>query len=92
LRVFVAVNDACALGVYEAIQASGKPLDDFCVVGSDGSQEAFDKIREDGVFRGTIDLNPYGAGEMEVEMAYKLINGEEVDASCYCSYADNHVR
>jgi len=81
LRVFVAVNDACALGIYEAIKQSGKSLDDFCVVGSDGSEEAFDKIRENGIFRGTIDLNPAGAGALEVEMAYKLINGEDVDES-----------
>ena len=79
LRVFVAVNDACALGIYEAIRASGKPLDDFCVVGSDGSQEAFEKIREDGIFRGTIDLNPYGAGQLEVQMAYDLIMGNDVE-------------
>jgi len=80
LRVFVAVNDACALGIYEAIRASGKPLDDFCVVGSDGSKEAFDKIEKDGIFRGTIDLNPVGAGALEVDMAYKLIIGEPVEA------------
>ena len=81
LRVFVAVNDACALGIYEAIRATGKPLDDFCVVGSDGSQEAFDKIREDGIFRGTIDLNPSGAGSLEVQMAYDLIMGNEVETT-----------
>ncbi|MBN1265216.1 MAG: sugar ABC transporter substrate-binding protein [Anaerolineales bacterium] len=81
LRVFVAVNDACALGIYEAIRATGKELDDFCVVGSDGSQEAFEKIREEGIFRGTIDLNPYGAGQMEVQMAYDLIMGNDVEAS-----------
>ncbi len=79
LRVFVAVNDACALGIYEAIRATGKDLDDFCVVGSDGSQEAFEKIRENGIFRGTIDLNPSGAGQMEVQMAYDLIIGNEVE-------------
>jgi len=79
LRVFVAVNDACALGIYEAIRATGKDLDDFCVVGSDGSQEAFEKIRENGIFRGTIDLNPSGAGQMEVQMAYDLIMGNEVE-------------
>jgi ribose transport system substrate-binding protein len=79
LRVFVAVNDACALGIYEAIRATGKDLDDFCVVGSDGSREAFDKIREDGIFRGTIDLNPVGAGAMEVQMAYDLIKGNPVE-------------
>ena len=79
LRVFVAVNDACALGIYEAIRATGKDIDDFCVVGSDGSQEAFEKIRENGIFRGTIDLNPSGAGQMEVQMAYDLIMGNEVE-------------
>ena len=79
LRVFVAVNDACAIGVYEAIKASGKPLDDFCVVGSDGSKEAFEKIAELSVLRGTIDLNPFGAGQIEVQYAYDLINGKEVD-------------
>lgn len=79
LRVFVCVNDACALGVYEAIRASGKELDDFCVVGSDGSKEAFEKIRENGIFRGTIDLNPFGAGQMELQMAYDLIMGNEVE-------------
>lgn len=81
LRVFVAVNDACALGIYEAIRATGKPLDDFCVVGSDGSQEAFEKIREDGIFRGTIDLNPKGAGALEVQMAYDLIMGNDVETT-----------
>ena len=79
LRVFTVVNDAGALGVYEAVRASGKDLDDFCIVGSDGSREAFEKIKENGIYRATIDLNPYGAGQAEVEMAYKLIMGEEIE-------------
>lgn len=78
LRVFVAVNDACAIGVYEAIKASGKSLDDFCVVGSDGSKEAFEKIAENSILRGTIDLNPFGAGQLEVQYAYDLINNKDV--------------
>ena len=78
LQVFVCVNDAGALGVVQAIRSAGKNTEEVCVVGSDRTEEAIEQIKKGTIFRGTIDLNPYGAGQLEVEKAYKLINNIEL--------------
>lgn len=78
LKVWVVVNDAASLGVCSAIEAAGRDASDVCVVGSDASPEGIVKVKKGGIYRCTIDLQPYAVGQLELETMYKLIKGEKV--------------
>ena len=68
-KVFQAVNDSGALGVYAAIKAMGKNTSDFYIGGADATAEALSKMKEKGsVYRSTIDIDPYGTGKKCVDV------------------------
>ena len=67
-------NDTMALGVVEAVQASGK---DILVVGVDGIGEAYDSIR-DGGLSATIDSFPYYKSQIASELMLREIAGQEI--------------
>lgn len=54
VKVILCVNDSGALGAYEALQSSGKNLDDMFLGGIDGTDAALEKIQEGGVYRATV--------------------------------------
>ncbi len=69
VKVFQAVNDSGALGVYAAIKAMGKNTSDFYIGGADATAEALSKMKEKGsVYRSTIDIDPYGTGKKCVDV------------------------
>lgn len=70
---FICQNDTAALGVYEALMAAGKDPSKTFVVGVDGLQDAYEKILQNSFFKGTVDANPFGMGELAVETAIKVI-------------------
>jgi ABC-type sugar transport system substrate-binding protein len=57
VKVILCVNDAGALGVYEAVTQAGKATDDFFIGGVDGDPEALEKVAEGGIFRCSIAVN-----------------------------------
>jgi ribose transport system substrate-binding protein len=63
-----------ALGVQEAVNASGK---DILVMGVDGIGEAYDSIRK-GELDATIDSFPKYKGQIAVEMMIRKIGGQEL--------------
>ncbi len=67
-------NDTMALGVQEAVNASGK---DILVVGVDGIGEAYDSIRA-GEMDATIDSFPLYKGQVAVEMAIRQLGGQKL--------------
>ncbi len=74
VKVIAAVTDAGALGAYEAVSAAGKITDDFFIGGLDATQEALDKMMEEGsIFRATVDINPYGNGRELIDFAIQGI-------------------
>ncbi|MFC4596737.1 sugar ABC transporter substrate-binding protein [Cohnella hongkongensis] len=73
VKVVAAVNDAGALGVYEVVKAAKKDTPDFFIGGLDATQEALKKIKEDGIYRATIDIAPVGMGRQIVDTAVKVI-------------------
>lgn len=73
VQVIVAINDAAALGAYEAFMSVGKDGDTFGVFGLDATQEAQAKIKEGGIYRGTIDTKPLARGGLDVDTALKIL-------------------
>lgn len=68
-------NDEMALGAIEAIEASGK---DIAVVGFDATDDALTSIAA-GRMKATIAQKPDVMGQVAVESALKLINGETLE-------------
>ncbi len=70
-------NDNMALGAMEAISAAGRS-DEIMIVGFDAIDDAVEAVKE-GEMAATVAQKPGLMGEMAVETAIKVVNGEEVD-------------
>src|SRR5699024_10433532 len=70
-------NDPMGLGALAAAKAANNK--DVIIYGVDGSPEAKAEIADGSQFVGTGAQSPIQIGEMSVEAAYKIMNGEEVD-------------
>jgi ABC-type sugar transport system substrate-binding protein len=72
--VCIGVNDAGALGAYEAMMATGKANKDTMFFGGlDATPEALDAIKEGGIYKATVDIQPYASGKLFVDTAIKTI-------------------
>lgn len=74
LKAIFCNNDTMALGVVEAVKASGKPI---LVVGVDGIGEAYASIKK-GELSATIDSFPKYKGQIAVEMTIRILGGQKV--------------
>ncbi len=73
---FYANNDGMALGVVEAVKAAG--LDEQVrVFGTDGISDAYASIRA-GELDGTVDSFPVLTGEVAMEVALRLLGGQDL--------------
>lgn len=70
---FVCQNDTAALGAYEALTAAGRDGSNAFVTAVDGLAAAYEKIAEDGIFKGSVNSNPVGMGRLAIETALKVI-------------------
>ena len=75
IKVIQGINDSGALGAYEAVRGAGKNTPDFYIGGNDATHEALLKIKQGGIYRCSVNIDPYGSGQREVEMLYNLISG-----------------
>lgn len=73
---FYANNDGMALGVVEAVKAAGLQ-DQVVVFGTDGISDAYDSIRA-GELTGTVDSFPVLTGEVAMEVALRLVGGQDL--------------
>jgi ribose transport system substrate-binding protein len=76
LTAFYCNNDTMALGVVEAVKASGR-LGKTLVFGTDGINAAYDSIKK-GELTGTVDSFPSLTGEVAVEVALRLLAGQKL--------------
>jgi len=76
IKAVFAHNDEMALGALKAIEASGR---DIMVVGFDATDDAVMSV-EEGKMAATVAQLPSKIGELGVESAFKLIEGETLDA------------
>lgn len=73
---FYCNNDGMALGVVEAVKAAGLQ-DQVAVFGTDGISDAYASI-EAGELTGTVDSFPVLTGEVAMEVALRLVAGQNV--------------
>ena len=71
------MNDAMAMGVYQAILNAGKE-DEIMISGFDGTPEGILAVDEGKIFV-TIDQGPFDQGSKAVAAAIATLNGETVD-------------
>jgi ABC-type sugar transport system substrate-binding protein len=58
------INDAGNLGAYQALKAAGKGPNDAFIFGIDCDPQAVDLIKKGDMYRGCVDTNPQGTGEL----------------------------
>ncbi len=72
INVICGVNDAGALGAYEAVMAAGKDSDTFFIGGCDATEEAINKISSGTIYRATVDSSPYNTGIKFIDTAIEI--------------------
>lgn len=70
-------NDPTALGALAAAKANN--ITDIAIYGVDGSPDAKAEIAEGGPFKGSGAQSPINIGVKSVEVAYKILNGEDFE-------------
>lgn len=78
VNVLVGVSDDAVLGAYEAFVGANRVGDDVCLVGLDAVDEALQKIEEDSIYRGSVDIAPFQSGKNIIETAKKVAEGETI--------------
>lgn len=73
---FYANNDTMALGIVEAVKAADA-LDSVAIIGTDGISDAYASILA-GELTGTIDSFPVLTGEVALEVALRLLGGQDL--------------
>jgi ribose transport system substrate-binding protein len=73
---FYCNNDGMALGVVEAVKAAGL-LGKVAVIGTDGISDAYKSIKA-GELTGTVDSFPVLTGEVAMEVALRLVAGQNL--------------
>lgn len=93
VNVLICINDAGALGAYEAFAAAGKDKENMCIVGLDATDEAISKIKEGGMYVGTVDIDGYGTGVLGIETVLKVMAEgaieEMIEIDCVPVTGDN---
>lgn len=81
LKGFYCMNDVMALGVVEAVKRH-RPSERVLVVGTDGIGPAYESIRA-GEMAATVDTYPHKTGEVAVEVALRVLAGQNVPHGVY---------
>ena len=81
IKGFYCNNDIMALGVVEAVRKAGR-MGEILIVGTDGIDSAYDSIRS-GELTATVDTFPYSTGQVAMEVALRLLEGQRVPRSVY---------
>ena len=86
IEVVFCNNDGMALGASTAIQTAGRKVgEDIYLLGVDALPEAIDLIR-DGDMTGTVLNDHIGQSHAAVDVAVKLLNGEEIQNYYWVDY------
>jgi ABC-type sugar transport system substrate-binding protein len=86
LNVIVCCNDAVALGAYEAMAAAGKKAGDVGIVGLDATPEALQKVRDNTMLIGTVDIGAYDQGELFLKVSTEAIKSGPVKEPVYVDF------
>lgn len=72
------INDAGNLGAYQALDNAGRTADDVFIFGIDCEAQAVELIDSDTMYRGCVNTNPEGTGELAVNAFAKWLAGGTV--------------
>ena len=73
-------NDETGLAIYSAVKAQGLDIDVYSINGGPESKNSIKKDGEAGIWRASAAQSPIVMGETVAELAYKYLDGEELDA------------
>ena len=86
IEVVFCNNDAMALGAATAIQTAGRTVGkDIYLLGVDALEEAVELVKE-GEMTGTVLNDHIGQSHTAVDVAVKLLNGEDIDNYYWVDY------
>ncbi len=66
IQAVVGINDAGNLGAYQALKAAGRTAEEVFIFGIDCDPQAVALIDEGTMYKGCVDTNPAGTGEIAV--------------------------
>lgn len=78
VKIISCINDDIALGAMEAVKSMNKASDDFGIFGLDATPHALSTLKENGIFRGTINSQPDQTGKKILDNAVKLAKNESI--------------
>lgn len=73
LNLVIGSNDSGGIGGYQAMMANDKTGDDRAVFSGDATAECLALIKEDGIYRGTVDLYPFKGGYESAMILYDMV-------------------
>lgn len=79
VQVLACVNDAGALGAYEAVMAAHKDSEQFFIGGLDATDEALNKIKDNTIYRATVDIQPYESGKLFVDTLLEVMQNGAIE-------------
>lgn len=79
VNIVVGVSDDAVLGAYEAFVAANRTGDDVCLVGLDAVEEALQKVNDNTIFRGTVDIAPFESGKNIIETTKKVVEEGSIE-------------
>ena len=86
INVIVCCNDPGAYGAIDAIEGAGLTLNKDIFICCLGDQFKTLDLIEEGKILSSVTVAPEACGEVMVEVAIKLIKGEDVDLDVYTSF------
>ena len=81
LKLVTGINDGGNLGAFESAKTLGRTPDDLAFFGIDCDPAAVTAIRAASMYKGCVDTNPKGTGELAANAIGKLTAGSNVAGS-----------
>lgn len=82
INTIICQNDEMAVGVVNTLRAAGKNMDEYYVLGIDGSENG-KKYVKDGGIDCTIGTDLYAQASQTVDLAIRIIDGEVITEPIY---------
>ena len=81
LRIVTGINDGGNLGAFEAAKTLGRTPENLAIFGIDCDPAAVTAIKAKSMYKGCVDTNPKGTGELAARAIAKLTAGADVPGS-----------
>lgn len=80
LTAIFAINDESGMGAYASVVAANE---DVAIYGVNGGPDAKAEIAKESQYRATAAQSPINIGKSSIEVAYKILEGEDYDKEIY---------